>query len=308
MADYTKLGLDEVKEILSLYSLGEVTDIAPQGHGISNSNYKISLADQEPVLLKVSNDKSYEELEKEQIILKHLSQSKFQLALTPVKTKEERLTYQIGPFTGVVYPFIEGSVPEIGTTAISQIAQALAQLHNVKVDPSLRAHTEVGFDFQNIYDFVHTRLECPADFQAAFDKIFPQDKSKKILAHNLESSLIHGDLYYDNCMFYNNELVKMIDFEQSGLGPILLDIGISISGSCLRGENLDNVLIDKFIKSYQHERKIQEIELLNDYIHIGLFSIALWRIKRFLTGDLDPLKKYSYQQLITRSINFEHSS
>jgi len=46
---------------------------------------------------------------------------------------------------------------------------------------------------------------------------------------------------------------------------------------------------------------------LNHSIILGLFSIALWRVKRFTLGDLDPDRADSYMELIQRAINFKNS-
>ena len=66
------------------------------------------------------------------------------------------------------------------------------------------------------------------------------------------AGVIHGDLYFDNSLFKNGKIVTLIDFEQSGRGRFILDLGIAISGSCLNRDksNIDLNLLENFLKGY----------------------------------------------------------
>ena len=63
-------------------------------------------------------------------------------------------------------------------------------------------------------------------------RIFPE-RLQDIPYDDFPVGVIHGDLYFDNSLFDAGELVTLIDFEQSGRGRHILDLGIAISGSCL---------------------------------------------------------------------------
>ena len=136
--------------------------------------------------------------------------------------------------------------------------------------------------------------------------IFP-----RLLRVLFPSGIIHGDLYYDNSLFNNGHLVTLIDFEQSGRGRFILDLGIALSGSCLNDEksNLSIDHIRSFLRGYESSRKLLMIETqyLRSAIAVGFFSIALWRIKRFYEGNLDDRKKYNYRQLLERCLSFWES-
>ena len=85
MGNYTNLSSDEVKEILSDYSLGKFLELTPLSLGISNSNFKLTVTKnniKNDYLLKISNDKNHEELIGEQKILEYLNQENFSLVLT----------------------------------------------------------------------------------------------------------------------------------------------------------------------------------------------------------------------------------
>jgi homoserine kinase type II len=187
----------------------------------------------------------------------------------------------------------------------------LGKLHRVsdqkKLPPFLRPHNQVGFGTEEIAQYVLS-TQCPADFKQHFHKVFPQG-IVELSGQDFPHGLIHGDFYFDNAIFRNGFLASMLDFEQSGIGPFIFDIGVSISGSCLKESKIFMPYVQNFIDGYHSERKLLEKELihLNKFICLGLFSIALWRIKRFTEGILDPTKKDSYKELTTRALNFKTS-
>jgi homoserine kinase type II len=216
------------------------------------------------------------------------------------------LVYEYGDFSGVLYPFVEGIPPGPSDQTCYEIGRGLATLHKVYIKEGLRPHEEVGFGVAEIVNFVASN-ECPDDFKEAFNNIFP-DSLEDFRENLWETGLIHGDLYYDNTLFDNNKLAYLLDFEQAGIGPFILDIGISMSGTCLEKGRVLPELVASYLEGYESVRPLQgqEIEHLTDSILIGLFSIALWRIKRFKIGKLNPEMADSYKDLLYKAFLFHH--
>ncbi len=309
MGDYTKLEKTQIKDILSLYDIGDLVQAWPLSLGISNSNYKIQTT-QDYYLLKVSNDKSLEQLQEEQNILSTLKEVDYPYSITAIPNKEKSNIYQSKNVFGVIYPFIEGIPPGPSDVTCFQIGQGLGKIHQstlnqTKLLENLRPHTQVGYGPQEIMSFV-AKENCPQDFKDAVYQLFP-DRLESFITSNFEKSIIHGDLYYDNTLFHNDNLNAILDFEQGGVGECILDLGISISGTCLEKGNINERLIDSFLKGYQTVRLLppSEFAIIDDAIALGLISISLWRIKRFTLGDLNPALKYSYRELFYKALNYK---
>lgn len=310
MGVYSKVDLSEIREILAHYHLGEVKEFFPTVKGISNSNFKVVLESGQEVLLKISNDKTIEQLQNEQDILKILQKYNFKYSLRPFDTIQGTPIYQHNGFYGVVFPFVNGLPPMVTGKVCREIGRALGELHCLKYQAedlsNIRSHNLVGYGGVSIYEFTRTPA-APFDFVEAFEKIFP-NKLQDIPYGEFPEGIIHGDLYYDNTLFNEGELVTLIDFEQSGRGTHILDLGIAISGCCFNTarDNLDPELIDSFLNGYQsvHQLTKLEQEYLNTAILVGFFSIGLWRIKRFYEGNLDASKRTNYRQLLERAENF----
>lgn len=313
MASYTEISTQIAQTILDLYSLGHITELIPLSHGISNSNYQVNLKDGRPVLLKISNDKDQSQLTAEQKILKTLKDFGFKLSLTPYVTNDLRLVYQLDSLYGVIYPFITGKVQSPSVAVCRAIGHGLGLLHQATYHQDLRQlnlrnHEEVGFDAAQIEQYAKS-ANCPEDFKQAFEKMI-RPKLSQYLKTDLPEGIIHGDLYYDNILFENEEINAILDFEQAGIGTFLFDLGVSVSGTCLKDGKINQEFVHEFISGYEEARPltVEEKLLIPQAIKIGLFSIALWRIKRFNERKLDPKKKDNYKELLTRAEDFHQQN
>lgn len=309
MAHYTKIDHNTAVDIFRLYGFkDEIVKITPLSTGISNSNYRIQFNTDAPVVLKVSNDKNKNQLQEEMEVLALLKKLGFKNSLIPYQTKEESFIYEHLGLYGSIFPCIEGSVLSINRHNIFLLGQILAKLHKCSEDISfsshLRKYDDIGHSSKSILTYINTS-ECPLDFKENFFKLYPQGELP-FSGTSFKKGIIHGDLYFDNVLIDKNNHLTLLDFEQSGVGEYLLDIGVSISGSCLSHGHLDHELITKYLEGYESVRKLpaEEKKFMNDAIILGLFSIALWRIDRFYTGHLDQEKKNSYQELVSRALRF----
>lgn len=304
MASYTQIDLENASTILGLYGLKDIVRLTPLSLGISNSNYRVELKNQ-TVLLKISNDKNIEQLKEEQFILFTINKLGYPYSLKPFAMSNGEWVYAHGPYFGVVYPFVEGIPPGPSDYTCQEVGKALAALHSLKLshedESKIRRHEKVGFGPKEILAYCETPL-CPQDFKDAVKDFFP-DQLKSFLAKEFKQTIIHGDLYYDNTLFDQNKLTTVLDFEQAGIGEAILDLGISISGTCLEKGRVITPLVQSYLRGYEAIKPLTENEKLHldDAIILGFLSISLWRIKRFYEGELNPLMRESYKDLITKA-------
>lgn len=308
MAGYVQISHSEVQEILSLYGVSDLTEVTPAGLGISNSNYKI-VTSRDPLLLKICNDKNENELKKELEILLFLNRAGLPYVLTPYSTLKGEWIYHYKKYFGVIFPFIKGSAPLINNQNCHTLGKALGELHSVSLShqlpPNIRRHGEVADDVPAINHYVNHHPQCPTDFKEIFLHLFPQG-IEKYLKKEFPVGIIHGDFYYDNGLFEGERINTMLDFEQGGVGHFIFDLGVAISGTCLKGGEICSDLLKSYLQGYESVRPLTPLEKdsLAENIYLGLFSIALWRIRRFLIGHLDPKRRESYKELILRALNY----
>lgn len=310
MANYTKITTQMAQEILGLYAIENITNIETTSSGISNTNYKVSTDKGAAVILKISNSKPYERIQQEQDILLYLHSMGFKKCLAPLKTRNGQQVYEHEGLTGVVYPFVKGDIPAINSENIYKIGEVMAELHAVEIEDKnqFRRFDDLGFGFQDIINYANSS-DCLKPFQEFFHQLIDDNTLKEYRSVKHHQKIIHGDLYYDNCLFHNGELFKVLDFEQAGIGDPLLDMGISISGSCLVDGDIDKSLVKSFISGYESVRKLTEKEhqLIDFSIMMGLFSIALWRIERFNKNKIDSGKIDNYIELLKRAEKYANN-
>lgn len=309
MGDYTKLKIEEAQAIADLYDLGGLTGLTPLSLGISNSNYRLDVGPHH-YLLKVSNDKGKKELQQEMELLLYLNSRQFPYSLVPFKTKDDAVVYEYEDKFGVIFPFLDGIPPGPSDIACEEIGIGLATLHSLRHSPekeSIRDHEVVGFGAREVFEFTRSS-QCPTDFKELFNLMFPHQLTW-FMENEWEEGIIHGDLYSDNTLFKNEKLQALLDFEQGGRGEYILDLGISISGTCLEKGHLITPLIKSFLRGYESIRPLPSEEKIHlaDAIALGLFSIALWRIKRFKEKNLNPLMAESYRELLLRAEIFNQT-
>ncbi len=313
MSNYTKISLDDAEAILSLYNLKEedgspvvIQELIPLSLGISNSNYKVRTF-KSVLLLKISNDKNESDLSKEMSILERLAELKFPYSLTPFQTTNKKMVYRCQHWYGVLFPFIEGIPPGPNDATCFEIGAALGLLHQISskaVTTGIRPHEEVGFGPQKILEYKKS-ANCPTDFKTSLQHLLP-NLEEQFLLNKFPTGIIHGDLYYDNTLFDLNRLKVLLDFEQAGVGEFILDIGISISGTCLEKGLANPMLIHSYLRGYMTARQLTSAEkqVMKEAIILGYFSISLWRIKRFKEGNLNPALRESYRDLIDKAEYF----
>jgi homoserine kinase type II len=312
MSSYTKITLAEANSILELYGITGISTLEALNTGISNSNYLVTLEDKNKIILKISNNKSFEHLIEEQEILIVLSDSGYKSSVKPYLTTHGTMAYRFENYIGVVYPFVEGNITEITTESMNRLGSVLAGLHlhseiNFESFQKMRRLGETSFDFDRILHYINSEMVLE-EYRDAFIDIFEQDDIEQYLTTNYPHGLLHGDLYYDNCLFLDSgKLSAVLDFEQAGLGDFIIDIGISISGSCLSDGKLKEELIESFLIGYNKVRPLNKDEkkLISFSICLGLFSIALWRIERFNINTLDMAKTDNFKELLERAYQYK---
>jgi homoserine kinase type II len=307
MGTFSKLNPQEINSILRHYEFPKAKSFEATTEGTSNTNYKVTLENDEKILLKVCNDKTKEQLNNEQRILEILEKYQYAYSLNPYKTVLGHSIYEEEDYFGVIFPFVEAKPAKVSTHSCFEIGKALASLHCLEIQKEdlsvIRPHDLVGHGGISLYEYVNSAF-CQEDFKKSFNRIFPRQLID--IPYDLfHAGIIHGDLYYDNALFKGDELITLIDFEQAGRGRFILDLGIAISGSCLEDDQstVSKDYMKSFLRGYEEKRELPQLE--KDYLHtavlVGFYSIALWRVQRFLDKKLDEAKKFNYQELLMKA-------
>jgi homoserine kinase type II len=95
----------------------------------------------------------------------------------------------------------------------------------------------------------------------------------------LPKGLIHADIFADNLIFQNGNLVAIIDYEEACIFPLIYDLAMALVGCCRIDNKLSIDLANSLFEGYVKHRDLQlaEVEALPYFVKYAASSTAAWR-------------------------------
>jgi homoserine kinase type II len=267
MAVYTKLSEENIKEILSNYSIGILKEFNGIEDGIENTNYFL-LVDNKKYILTI-----YEKRVKEKDLpffsdlMTGLDKEKFKCPV-PIKNNNNKTISGYKNKSLMIVSFLEGKAKKIlSPENCKSLGHEVARMHlitrNFKIqrqnDLSIRSWRKI---FEQVKDkCINIHKDLPKLIESNLidvEKNWPND---------LPKGIIHADLFSDNIFFKDNKFNGIIDFYFSCNDFYALEIAICFNALCFDGskENLSfNITKARnFMNGYSLLRKLSDSENRN---------------------------------------------
>lgn len=223
---------------LNIHYLIEATAIVllPLGADPNASIYKVQASDHKTYFVKLKRG-HFHDINVE--ILELLRKAGIQQLIPPIKTVKDKQMQQVGDFTLIVYPFIEGQngfTHSLNEKQWISLGQALKQVHEVYVPTSLMTQIrreEFSSKWRDIVRSLYTK-ELPTHDEIASNlwKFLQENQStiqqlvdraeqlsKKALSHPLELVLCHSDIHGGNVLIDGTEAIYIVDWDDPILAP-----------------------------------------------------------------------------------------
>ncbi len=304
MAQYTTPSTEELADIVSHYAIGIPIKCEGISGGFGNSNYKLTTTDG-VYLLKICDEKSVEELQIQNTLLEHLREHAYP-TVYPIIKKNGDVLHITSKYYVMIYPFLAGSTPKPSPRVLSLIGEALAKLHCI---PPLDVLPSFPMGMAQITPFlkeVHTTEFATHPFviwlQSELDWIVPE------LEKPLPTGLLHGDVFLDNTLFDEDQMVAILDFEEGCHDTFLIDVGMTIIGCCYTDKHeLKLNSLHSFFDAYNTLRPLTDIEWdsLDCYVYYAAIAIAFWRFRQFNILHPDVHHADTYHEMIIRATNWQ---
>ena len=256
MAVHTQLTETDFRELLSHYQLGQFINAKGISDGIENSNYFLITTSGEFVLTIFEEIHSHE-LEPYLHFLNFISQQGIRVA-APLANQQGRLFNQLARYDDkpyIIAPKLKGR--HLQKPALKQcqaIAEELARLHICSQHYSQ--------PFIGIRSTTWLQQLLRANHQKC--STHEQEEYGALLKHydsiDLPLSMIHGDLFTDNCLFDGDQLSGIIDFFNVGQGPMLFDLAVLINAWASENAKLDIPKATAIIQAYDIIRPLNTQE------------------------------------------------
>jgi homoserine kinase type II len=264
MAVYTKLNKENIEEILSNYSIGNLKEFRGIEEGIENTNYFL-LVDNKKYILTI-----YEKRVKEKDLpffsqlMSNLNKSGFKCPV-PIESNNKKTIINYKNKNLMIVSFLEGKAKNIlSPENCKSVGQEVAKMHEITKNFNIKRENNLSVNsWRNIFDqikdkCVYIHKDLPLLIESNLKDV------EKNWPKNLPTGIIHADLFSDNIFFDNNNLSGIIDFYFSCNDFYALEIAICFNALCFDGpKNNLSFNVTKaisFMSGYNKFRKLNNDE------------------------------------------------
>ena len=264
MAVYTKLTEEDIKKILSNYSIGKLDKFENIEEGIENSNFLIFVDNKKYILTIYEKRVKKEDLPFFSELMTSLNKSDFKCP-KPILNNNKNAITDFKKKKLMIVSFVEGR-PKINLSPenCKSIGLETARLHGLTKNLKIFRENDLSINsWRKIFDQV--KDEC-IDIHRDLPSLIESNlvDVEKNWPKNLPKGIIHADLFEDNIFFKNNNFSGIIDFYFSCYDFYAFEIAICFNALCFDGSksNLSfNVTKAKnFVEGYTKIRKLTDEE------------------------------------------------
>ncbi|CAE8720855.1 unnamed protein product, partial [Polarella glacialis] len=328
------LSNDEVSEFFCAFGFEATEEPVRLYGGYSSSNFQVvgrrsGAGDSSKYLLKISNTAlSVEDLEHQLFVMDHLRTSSFPTNYPHASAsgsfwveKNGRLAMLLDFVSGKPGSEVLGAEEEKADRLLSELSATLAKLHKVSwpSDTKIR-DISTGFPVCNTGDLLKgEELEqLKADERFAGHSLVALVHGRiswlrELYKREVPWGLVHGDAYLDNTLYEDGprgsgecRLLALIDWEDSCVGPLVLDLAVCASACCFTASN-DLIIprLSVLLREYLRHRSLSAVEAESfvDFMAAGALACSFCRFCEFNVKQLDSdaKAKNSYKIMADRA-------
>jgi homoserine kinase type II len=264
MAVYTKLNKQNIEEILSNYSIGNLKEFKGIEEGIENTNYYL-LVDTKKYILTI-----YEKRVKEKDLpffsqlMSGLNKAGFKCPV-PIESNNKKTIINYKSKNLMIVSFLEGKAKKIlNPEDCKSIGLEVAKMHEITKNFKMQRENNLSVgSWRKIFDQVKDKcVQIHKDLPLLIESNLKD--VEKNWPKNLPKGIIHADLFSDNIFFKDNSFSGIIDFYFSCNDFYSLEIAICFNALCFDGpKNNLSFNVTKainFMNGYNLIRKINDDE------------------------------------------------
>jgi len=232
-------------------------------------------------------------------VLLLLEKHEFQAPRLQMTNGEMLTKYQGKPV--LVKPYITTGYVEadIDDEKAKQVGTALAKLHEIPVPDYL---PEKHF-YEEITYPKFMEQEIDRNYKTWVEQRYRYIVKK--LPSQLPVGLVHGDIFYDNVLFEDENFKAFLDFSEVSQIYKIYDLGMAVVGICTEETNIVIKKVRALVEGYQEIRFLEEIEKdsLQLCIEWAAILTSTWRFWKYNIDLPDADKSEKYMQMVTIAKN-----
>ncbi len=261
MSVYTIIEEAELRDFLSHYSVGQLTDFKGISDGIENTNYFVN-TDRGRYVLTIFEQHSFEELQAFLNLMHHLADHQVPSA-NPVADNEG--TY-LRLFNGKPIALVErldgSSITETTVEHCRQLGAAMGKMHSA------------GLSFDTTIENTRGPRWCQQTAEQVMNKLGDDEQNllrneirfqKDSRNDNLPHGITHADLFRDNALWHDDgsgdRFSGIIDFYYACHDALLYDLAVTVNDWCCQPDySLDKDKVVALLNAYHQHRALTASE------------------------------------------------
>ena len=318
MAVYTKFTKENIKSILSQYSIGELDSFMGIQEGIENTNYFLLVANKKYILTIYEKRVKKEDLPFFSVLMRNLNEFGFKCPV-PILNKKNETISEFKNKKFMIVSFIEGKAKDIlSPENCKLVGKEAAKMHEITKNFKIKRKNNLSIiSWRKIFNTVKDKCE---DIHKDLPRLIETNlvDVEKNWPENLPEGIIHADLFNDNIFFKENKFSGIIDFYFSCNDFYAFEIAICFNALCFDGpqNNLSfNVTKAKnFIDGYNEIRKLSDeekrsIKVLSQGSALRFLLTRVFDALNIVEGAIvkvkDPMEYLKRLEFHKNSKNFE---
>ena len=277
---YTNVTLNEASEVIELAGFKNLLSIVKLNGGWANSNYILTLKENEKLVLKIWNEQSIEEVNYLINMTKYIIENDFPTP-KPIKFLDGNYILNKNGLAWTLLPFKEGNWLKTNHSSLYSLGKIQAKLHIMEPPKELKKEFSMGNKLFNKLYIIADENDQWTDFMKFLKK---ETEDLMIKIGSLPKGIIHGDLFSDNVLGINNEVVTILDFEEICYDNLAFDLVMTFVGfGWEKGEPIKERW-ESILQGYQTIRVLSEdeVQALPHLHKLATLSIAAWRYWQFV--------------------------
>lgn len=290
MAVYTEVSKTDLENLLKDFDLGRLVDFKGIDGGIENTNYFVTLNNNEgqnqEYVLTLFEELNQDEMPYFVELTTWLAERGCPVPF-PFKDNNGIALKSLHGRPALLQPRLPGHHIEALTERhCSQIGAALAEFHQAGRDFYLQRQAHRGvFWWRRESQHIAGKLsDEDAELLRTEVDLFDQLREQP---WNLPQGAIHGDLFYDNALFEGDKLSAILDIYNACTGYLLYDLAIVANDWCVNADgSIDPLREQALLTAYAKVRPFEENEY-HAWPHLVRTAAMRFWLSRLIPA-LDP--------------------
>ncbi|TBR43964.1 homoserine kinase [Marinomonas agarivorans] len=290
MAFYTSLTEDDMLALLAKYDLGDLVSFQGISGGVENTNYFVN-TNQGKYVLTLFEEFEYEEVPYFLNVVAHFKQAGFHVPAALLDRDGERLQTVKGKPAILVDCFAGDQLDSTTTNSCQLMGKQLALLHLAGQDFAEPRTSHRGLDWWRSTS-QQLAPQLPNADAALLQETITAFDAFLATGTVLPMGTVHGDLFYNNTLFENDQLCAIIDFYNACHSWLSYDLAIAINDWCSDPDTgaLNIEKYHAFMAAYCEQRPLTEAEQLSWPMMLQIAAMRFWlsRLEAWYGAIDDP--------------------